>query len=358
MENQEIRWYLVQQAHLHPATQAQDLIKQCFQAAFGAGHLIVDEAAARRYLESEFAMVGADARQPLYEFIAPDVARVNLAAWMAARFPQDWLFRLFLHSAQENARRDPDKCRQAFDAALTAAQMAADAGELSVPPQVLARSICEYIAGGVRAVHHTQAYRAAEHPAYRVVSGTFTRLLPVFAALAPLAGRETPYCIAIDGRAASGKSTMAAQLSAITGAGVVHMDDFFLPPQLRTPQRLKEPGGNVDYERFAAQVLPGLLQKETFSYPRFNCDRMCVDGVREVSAGVLRIVEGSYSQHPYFGAYAALRIYSDLDPQIQLDRIRRRNGEELADIFRTRWIPMEEAYFTAFSIREKADLVL
>lgn len=358
MENQDIRPYLVRQARLHPAAQPQDYIKLCFQAAFGAEHLIADEDAAKRYLENEFTEVGMDCRQPLYEPIAPDVMRVNLAAWKAAGLPLPWLFRLFVQSAQENARRAPESRTRAFDAALTAAQSAAEDGALSVLPQEFADDLAAYRKGGVRAVHHTQAYRDAEHPAYRVVSGTYTRLLPIFAAIAPLLGRETPYCVAIDGRAASGKSTMAAQLSAITGAGVVHMDDFFLPPQKRTPQRLKEPGGNVDYERFAAQVLPKLADRQAFSYPCFNCSRMCIDGEREVGEGMLRIVEGSYSQHPRFGAYAALRVYSDLDPQTQLERIRRRNGEEMAETFRTRWIPMEEAYFTAFSIRDKADLVL
>ena len=34
------------------------------------------------------------------------------------------------------------------------------------------------------------------------------------------------------------------------------------------------------------------------------------------------------------------------------------NGEKMAEMFRTRWIPMEQAYFAAFGIRGKADVVL
>ena len=33
------------------------------------------------------------------------------------------------------------------------------------------------------------------------------------------------------------------------------MDDFFLRPEQRRPERFAEPGGNVDRERFAAEVL-------------------------------------------------------------------------------------------------------
>ena len=35
-----------------------------------------------------------------------------------------------------------------------------------------------------------------------------------------------------------------------------------------------------------------------------------------------------------------------------------RIGDKMAEMFRTRWIPMEENYFRHFSIRDKADIVL
>ena len=42
------------------------------------------------------------------------------------------------------------------------------------------------------------------------------------------------------------------------------MDDFFLPPALRTPERRSEPGGNVHYERFLTEVLPNLRSEDLF----------------------------------------------------------------------------------------------
>lgn len=66
---------------------------------------------------------------------------------------------------------------------------------------------------------------------------------------------------AIDGNAAAGKSTLAARIAAFfaprCSVNVFHMDDFFLPGALRTPERLAEPGGNVHYERFQDEVLAG-----------------------------------------------------------------------------------------------------
>ena len=64
--------------------------------------------------------------------------------------------------------------------------------------------------------------------------------------------------IAIDGRCASGKSALASNLENELGCAVFHMDDFFLRPEQRTPQRYAEPGGNVDRERFWEEILEPL----------------------------------------------------------------------------------------------------
>ena len=47
--------------------------------------------------------------------------------------------------------------------------------------------------------------------------------------------------IAIDGCAASGKTTLAKKLSNMFSASVIHMDDFFLPLEKRTEERVSSP---------------------------------------------------------------------------------------------------------------------
>ena len=72
--------------------------------------------------------------------------------------------------------------------------------------------------------------------------------------LARCEGRER-LLVAIDGRCASGKSTLAEELKKDLGCAVFHMDDFFLPFERKTAQRLAQPGGNVDWERFREEVI-------------------------------------------------------------------------------------------------------
>jgi len=61
--------------------------------------------------------------------------------------------------------------------------------------------------------------------------------------------------VAIDGKCTSGKTTLASKLTQIYDCNVFHMDDFFLRPEQRTPERFAEVGGNVDYERLQEEVM-------------------------------------------------------------------------------------------------------
>ena len=355
----DMKKYFLAQYAAHPSYTAQDMIKQSYQAAFGAEHLISDAGKIRAYLEEEAKTAGCDSSLPLYEYISPDTARVNLAPWSAAGFPLDWLLALFVGGAQEAAQGDRKLKEDAFYRAADDARELTDEGKLPVTRREFDSLFSSLFADGLHAVHHSEIYRETEKPAYRVVSGRYARLLPLFAPLAKLMKEKKPCVLAIDGRAASGKSTVAALLASVTGASLVHMDDFFLPPALRTQERLSEAGGNVDYERFSREVLPVLRKNEKFSYQRFECGEvMALGGFVEVEKSDIIIVEGSYSLHPYFGPYADLKVFSDINSETQMARILARNGEEMAEMFRTRWIPMEEKYFSAFSVKENADIIL
>lgn len=164
--------------------------------------------------------------------------------------------------------------------------------------------------------------------------------------------------IAIDGRCAAGKTTLAAELAEQLDGDVIHMDDFFLPPKLRTPERRSEPGGNVHYERFLTEVIPKLVSGEAFSYQRFDCSRMAPGDRIPVQNNGFVFVEGAYSCHPVLGNYMDRKVFLDIDRRNQTERIRKRNGEDRLQDFLQLWIPLEEAYFRAFSVEENADYII
>lgn len=163
--------------------------------------------------------------------------------------------------------------------------------------------------------------------------------------------------LAIDGPCAGGKTTLAARLAQIYDANVFHADDFFLRTEQRTAERLSEIGGNFDRERFMTDILLPLSKNESFSYRPFSCKNQTLGNKIKVTPKKLSIVEGSYCHHPYFDGIYNLRVFLNVSDNEQRRRILIRNPDK-AEKFFTEWIPKENAYFKAFNIKEKADIVL
>ncbi len=170
-------------------------------------------------------------------------------------------------------------------------------------------------------------------------------------AVSARSSERPPFLVAIDGRCASGKTTLAAALDAHYGhlrCMTVHMDDFFLRPSQRTPERLATPGGNIDHERFAEEILRPLAAGKDIWYVPYSCrEGRLVEPVL-IRPTPIVLIEGSYACHPMLRDFYDLRFFLSVDPATQMSRIRARNGEAAAEVFRTRWIPMEEAYIAAY----------
>ena len=162
--------------------------------------------------------------------------------------------------------------------------------------------------------------------------------------------------IAIDGHCASGKTTLGDRLHDELGGNLFHMDDFYLPWALKTEERMKEPGGNVDYERFDREVLQHLLNREDFSYRCFDCGTQSLKEPVSVTDSEINIIEGSYAMHPSLIDDYDLKIYVKCDEKTRLRRIEMRDPEKYEDFVKM-WIPLENIYFDTCKIEEKADLV-
>ena len=170
-----------------------------------------------------------------------------------------------------------------------------------------------------------------------------------------ISSAEKPIVVAIDGRCASGKTTLAKMLSEQLDCNVFHMDDFFLRPGQRTAERFSQVGGNIDYERFENEVLMPLKKEKNFSYRPFDCGTMSLSQPVDVIFKPVTIIEGSYSCHPALEKYYDLKIFVTTSPEMQLKRLEKRNPA-LVGRFCDEWIPMEERYFSELGIAEKCHI--
>jgi uridine kinase len=206
--------------------------------------------------------------------------------------------------------------------------------------------VAAYRAKGRPALHHTDAYRAAYHPAYRVVSAKFQRLIEVFRRIDALA-ENSRLLIAIDGRCGSGKSSLAQLIASVYGAMVVHMDDFFQTERQKAADE-RAVVANIDGARLMAALNP-LSRGEPFEIRPYDCLTDEFLPPRLLRPGRVNVVEGSYCLHPAIRLDYGLKIFLTVDPETQKARLKARNPE-LYDRFVAEWIPQEEAYFKAYGI--------
>lgn len=166
---------------------------------------------------------------------------------------------------------------------------------------------------------------------------------------------------AVDGPSASGKTTLAKALADRYGGRIVAMDDFFLPPALRTPARYETPGGNVHYERFLEEVAPGLRTGSrggAIEYRPFDCSVMQYGAPRSLEWTPLTIVEGSYSLHEHLRALYDVTVFLTVDPDVQRSRLLEREGSDRLPEFLRRWIPLEQLYIERMKPDRASDFIL
>jgi uridine kinase len=172
-----------------------------------------------------------------------------------------------------------------------------------------------------------------------------------------LKGNSGPILVGIDGMCASGKTTLGYYLHERFDCNLFHMDDFFLMSHQKTQERLAEVGGNVDYERFKNEVIDTILKKENVEYRPYNCKTGKIENSKEIRYKRLNIIEGSYSLHPYFGDIYTIKIFMSIPNDIQIERIKARNGNKTISEFTKKWIPKENAYFLKYNIKKACTII-
>lgn len=167
--------------------------------------------------------------------------------------------------------------------------------------------------------------------------------------------------VAIDGMAASGKTTLAGTLcTRFSGCALVHMDDFTVPFDARYPGYFEATLSNADIARFDREVLSPLIRGEAACYRPYRCHPVPGYGEPVTIAPdcAVVIIEGAYCLHPDLFDRYDLRVLSLIDEDAQRTRILHRNGEAQLERFVSTWIPMENQHMAARRLCETCDLII
>jgi len=163
--------------------------------------------------------------------------------------------------------------------------------------------------------------------------------------------------IAIDGPSASGKSTFGNMLKNKYNALLFHTDNYFLPKERQTIDRLKESGGNVDYERIKSDIIDNLYN-EYLKSNHFNCVTNQLEKKQKLKNKQVIVIEGAYSMHPSLFPHYTLTVLLEVNPKLQKTRILARNGKIMLKRWEEEWIPLENHYFKTENLKNKVDFII
>ena len=341
---------LLDQCSRYPDLAPADLFKALHQRTFGCGHFVSSSDKGLAYLKTE--AEACPTVDPV-ELLGGGWCRIHLSALTAYGLSPETLYRLFVRSAEQTPAGQ--SLQEGLDTLLRLAQD----GQIPFSAESVSLGISEWRLQGFTARHHSEGFRQAYHPAYRVIRSEYAELLPLLGLTDRLLAQKERVLLAIEGGSCSGKTTLAALLDTLyPDTEVFHMDDFFLRPEQRTPERFREPGGNVDRERFLAEVLTPLSAGLPINYRSFDCATMSIRPPVHRMPGRLNIIEGAYSMHPALSEYYDASVFLRITPEAQLSRLQKRNSPEFVARFLNTWIPLELAYFEALQPESHCTLTL
>ena len=155
---------LLDHASRYPSMEPTDAVKLLYQSEFGGGHLIRDAEACLNRLLEEYRATPQRRDIPLTEDIGGGIVRVNLAALDEHGVTPDQLGQAFLHSAAQIRGT-----MASFREKLSLLRELTTDGAMPFSRDALDAYLADYEAAGFPPVSHSEAYRNAYHPAYRVV---------------------------------------------------------------------------------------------------------------------------------------------------------------------------------------------
>ena len=159
---EELKAILITHAKRYPLMQPCDAVKLIYQNEFGGGHLIRDEQACLNYLRQEYADLEKNPTAPLYEDIGNGIVRVNLAAVKPEDLEQ--LGRAFIDSTANHKGM-----LESFLNKLKVLETLTAEGVFPFDTNALSAYLYEYKAAGYPPVSHSEQYRQAYKPSYRII---------------------------------------------------------------------------------------------------------------------------------------------------------------------------------------------
>lgn len=163
MERESTRQFILAQCARYPRLRPADLIKGLHQSTFGCGHLIRDRAAAAEFIRREAEGCAAP-NGPVVEALDGGFVRFHLWGLRQYGMSPEELAARFAASAKVRCGSTGE-----IEARLGVLLDLAAAGALPFSGEDAEAAVADWRANGYPACHHSEQFRTAYTPAYRVL---------------------------------------------------------------------------------------------------------------------------------------------------------------------------------------------
>jgi uridine kinase len=302
----------------------------------GPKHLSSDAKQLFQYLQREVnSLREYNSFENLYDPVGPKFVRINLRPFMHYQLDLNWLFNVFLKSQNELPLGNVN-----FNEVKTFLE---NKGFLS---DDISSALIEY---QEKTVSHSPQYHQFYKPSYRLISRAFlTTEIQILQIKNFLNQYPKPFrFIAIDGKAASGKTTLVSQLSKSLPSTVINADDFFDNSNNKI---------GINSMRIRTELLDKAHTGQNLNYRIYNCSTETFQE-KTVPLVLPLLIEGAYSANKDLRSYFDLVFFMDIDSLEQRKRLEERS-KSLLEKFTNQWIPRENNYIEREKIIQKADLII
>lgn len=306
----------------YPLMEKQDIIKLVFQSTLGPNHFgaNLSKEKINDYLNNELNSSYINKDENLYEWISSKYVRINLFKFQEYNIDLNNLLDMFFNSVNTS----------------------------SYNKEILEENLLKYLSVedlkdyNFQAVSHSETYRNNYIPHYRVVNSSYIDLnLKFIQLLNFIRNQKDKSIIAIEGRCASGKSTLANLIE--EKYTVIRVDDFFIEKKSKKENISKY--GNINYQNLY-EVLKQIKNAfnnniKQLTFKAFDCTTQSYyDKTIQITNKI--ILEGTYSSSLFFKEFIDKLCFLNISKTVQYERISKR---ALAKKFFEEWIPLEEQYF-------------
>ena len=179
--------------------------------------MVSNQEAAVAYIEREYETVSKN-EAPLIELLDGEYSRVHLSCLNDGLTPKT-LARLFCLSAKKE-----EDGKRSLEEKLELVKALVKSGEVPLDADTFDKKLATWRALDFPAIHHSEDFRKAYKPAYRVIANRYVDFLPLFTQIDKRLAKGAAI-IAIEGGSASGKSTLADILKERHGVEVKVITD-------------------------------------------------------------------------------------------------------------------------------------